>query len=122
MLDLIAPVGVSGYEQNLLDLATSLCARLFVNEDHQIHGLGDESLLRRAGGLGDKAFEPDQTTQSIVSMDRRCASGMPLFQAFNSVWASAPRTSPTTMRVGFRRIHARRHSSMVTFPTARRSR
>ena len=37
-----------------------------------------------------------------------------MFQALSSVCASAPRTSPTTMRVGFNRMHARRQSSIVT--------
>src|SRR5208282_2607660 len=65
-LDLIVPVGVSGYEQNLPDFAPRFDAGLFVNEDHQIHRLGDQGLLRRIRRLGDEAFEPDQSTQGII--------------------------------------------------------
>ena len=45
--------------------------------------------------------------------------GWPVFQAFNMLRASAPRTSPTTIRVGLSRMQARRQSSIDTRPTAR---
>jgi len=81
-LDLIIPVGISGYEQDLPDFAPGLDAGFFVNEDHQIHSLCDERLLRRARGLCDEAFEPDQSTKGIVRVDCRRASGMPRIPGF----------------------------------------
>ena len=82
MLDLIIPVGVSGYEQNFPDFAPGFNAGLFVNEDHQIHGLGDQDLLRRAGCLSDEAFEPDQSTEGVVGVDCCRTAGIPCVPCF----------------------------------------
>ncbi len=110
-LDLIIPVGISGYEQNFPDFPSGFYDGFFIHKNHQIHRLGDQALLRRIRCLGNQAFEPLSIRSGHrwrgLSPRRRDA---PVFQALSSVCASAPRTSPTTIRVGFNRMQARRQS------------
>src|SRR5690242_20409585 len=60
MLHLIPPIGVSGNEQNLPDLAPGIELGFFINEDHQVHGFSDQRLLRRAGCFGNQTLETYQ--------------------------------------------------------------
>src|SRR5688572_14401521 len=81
-LDLVLAIAIPGNEQYFADLAPGLDAGLLVNEDHQIHRLSDQILLRSARGLGYEAFEPDQTAHGIVGVDCRRTAGMPGIPSF----------------------------------------
>src|SRR5690348_15127084 len=83
MLDQVLPVGIPSDEQKFPDLAPSRKIRLFIDEDDEIHGFGDERLLWSVSRFCDEAFQSQQTTHSIVCMYRRHPTGMagiPSFQ------------------------------------------
>ena len=83
VLDQIAAIPISGYERYLPDLAPGGKLGLLINEDHQIHRLGNERLLRGARSLCHQAFEPDQTTEGVVRVHGCSAawmSGVPGFE------------------------------------------
>src|ERR1035441_9600875 len=121
-LDRIFPVGIPGDKQNFTNLPPRRHGRLFINEDHQIHGFGDQALLRALVASATRLSRRIRPLTASLACTVAAPPGCPVFHAFSRVWASAPRTSPTTIRVGFRRIQARRQSSIPTLPTARRSR
>ena len=76
MLDLISAVPISGYEQNFSDFAPGLEFGLFIDEDHEIDGFGDQMLLRRARGLSNEAFETNQTAHRVIGMNSCSAAGV----------------------------------------------
>src|SRR5215218_3843745 len=76
-LDLVPAFPVPMDEQYFADFTTSLYARFFIHENHEIHSFSDELLLRCIRCLGNEALESDQTFQRIVSMYSRGSTGMP---------------------------------------------
>jgi hypothetical protein len=60
VLYLIAPVGVTVHKQNLSNFPAGAYAGFAIDEDHKIHSLSNQNLLRCVGRFCHKAFEADE--------------------------------------------------------------
>src|SRR5579885_3507127 len=76
ILDLIPAIAIPGYECYFPDLASRGQLGGLINENHEIYRFGDKRLLWRVRRFGNEAFQPNQTTQGIIGVNRRGSAGM----------------------------------------------
>ena len=106
---------VAGDKADFLHLPAHRHVRIAIDEDNQIDSSRDRGLLARSVASATSSSRRSSALFASSACSVANPPECPVFQAFRRVSASLPRTSPTEIRSGLRRMHALRHSSMEQF-------
>src|SRR6478609_2371857 len=82
ILDLVPAISIARDERHFPDLAPSQKLGFLINENHKIHCLRNQGLLRSARRFGNETLEADQSTQSVVRMHGCGPARMPGIPGF----------------------------------------